>query len=79
MHIGQTQTTESKTGFKLGDLVTHRGGGPTMTVNAFEESMSFTPVVVCLWFDNEEKLHKGNFAAEALELAPTAEAPAGPA
>jgi len=49
-------------GFKIGDVVQLKSGGPLMTINSVEESEYY-----CQWFvDN--KMNDGSFHRDSLEL-----------
>lgn len=51
-------------GFKTGDVVRLKSGGPTMTVSEIE---STTGAVLCTWFDSTEKRSDSYFPASALK------------
>ena len=52
-------------GFKAGDVVRLKSGGPKMTVEVPNTQFGF---VACTWFSDRNKHESANFSAEALEV-----------
>jgi uncharacterized protein YodC (DUF2158 family) len=70
---GVEQKMPSKIQWKPGDKVQLISGGPEMTVQIQGTKGSTTAgvppeLVLCLWFDRDEKLQQGEFAPESLEI-----------
>jgi uncharacterized protein YodC (DUF2158 family) len=59
----------SEYGFKVGDVVTLKSGGPAMTVDEVlkmpEDSKGH---IKCYWFDDRDQLKDGEFSPTSLEL-----------
>jgi uncharacterized protein YodC (DUF2158 family) len=51
--------------FKVGEVVQLNSGGPRMTVMGTENGET-TAMVLCEWFDKEQKLRRHNFPVTAL-------------
>lgn len=51
---------------KIGDVVTLKSGGPSMTIESIGEYMYETKAL-CTWFDGNKKI-SDTFKLEALEL-----------
>jgi uncharacterized protein YodC (DUF2158 family) len=56
-------------GFKVGDVVKAKSGGPKMTVSTVgNKAYTTTSWVWCFWFDGSKKM-TGDFPPDALESA----------
>jgi len=58
----------SESGFKIGDVVRLKSGGPKMTVEEVDDSAD---TVHCKWFVGGEKLKYGSFPVDSVERAET--------
>jgi uncharacterized protein YodC (DUF2158 family) len=55
--------------FKVGDLVVLKSGGPPMTVQQVNSTMTPAHEIQCQWFSGK-KLEQGYFASDSLTKAP---------
>jgi uncharacterized protein YodC (DUF2158 family) len=54
-------------GFKVGDIVQLKSGGPKMTVVDVERAPRGQLQVRCTWFTKQDLMEQGTFPADALE------------
>jgi uncharacterized protein YodC (DUF2158 family) len=58
-------------GFKKGDVVLLKSGGPRMTVAELAQgALDGQPLVSCTWFDERNHPHSQAFDPDILEVAP---------
>ena len=58
----------SEYGFKIGDVVTLKSGGPAMTVDEVSKmSEGGKDCIKCYWFDPKMQLKNGEFSPASLE------------
>ena len=55
--------------FQKGDVVRLKSGGPTMTIENIQEFATGT-VVICTWFDKDNKYFSRTFSPEVIETPP---------
>lgn len=55
--------------FQKGDIVRLKSGGPTMTIENIQKFATGT-VVICTWFDKDNKYFSQAFSPEVIETPP---------
>ena len=54
---------------KIGRMVQHKSGGPTMTITALYRDMEGRSQAVCTWFDAQQNAKSGRFRFGDLAVA----------
>ncbi|CNL10553.1 DUF2158 domain-containing protein [Yersinia enterocolitica] len=52
---------------RIGELVTLKSGGPTMTIKNVEFKPHGGCILKCAWFTKDEQLNEGEFRSEIIE------------
>ncbi|AIN20337.1 DUF2158 domain-containing protein [Yersinia rochesterensis] len=52
---------------KIGELVTLKSGGPTMTIKNIGYTKQSSCELTCVWFTKDEQLNEGAFRSEIIE------------